>query len=389
MEQLGRIHGTGESGWEYELVLRAVEQARWITHIPQVLYHVRKSSLKLTVENENQNQTERIKSLREHLSRCGLPAEVENGPRPGLFRVTYLIDKAPLVSIIIPNHEHADDLQRCIDSILSKTEYQNYEILIVENNSHGAEIFSLYEKLKNQDGRVRVLEYTQILFNYSQINNFAVENASGEVLLFLNNDTQILEPDWLRRMLEYALRPDVGAVGAKLYFSNWLIQHAGIIIGLGVGAGHHFVGSRRNFTGYQNNLVTPQDFSAVTAACLMMRRNVFDEAGGFDEQYQLSYGDIDLCLKIRQKGYLIAWTPYAELIHFESRTRGYEVTSKQEARFTREANLFMEKWASLLMEGDPFYNPNLALTRGDFSIRTEVCRKHARHSRGLLVNHIG
>ena len=382
-DQLGWIRLEFEKAWEYDLTLRAVERARWVTHIPQVLYHIPSVPSSQQQVSENEKLAEKA-ALQEHLSRCGLPARIENGPLPGLFQVRYQLTRSPLISIVIPNHEHADDLERCVDSILSMSSYPHFEILIIENNSRGEEIFKLYAQLQNKDKRVRVIGYTQNIFNYSQINNFAVEKAAGDVFLFLNNDTRILNTDWLERMLEYALHTDVGAVGAKLFFSTGLIQHAGIIIGVGLGAGHHFVGAPGDFAGYHYNLLVPQNLSAVTAACLMMRRDVFNEVNGFDERYQLSYGDVDLCLKVRSHGYQIAWSPYAQLVHYESRTRGYEVTQLQEARLNSEANLFMQSWADFLASGDPFYNPNLTLASGNFTLRKAVCPRHARHFRGLL-----
>jgi GT2 family glycosyltransferase len=185
-------------------------------------------------------------------------------------------------------------------------------------------------------------------------------------------------------MLEYALRPDVGAVGAKLYYPNQLIQHAGVIVGMGAGASHYFVGCSRNHTGYNYNLVVPQNLSAVTAACLMMRRKVFDEIGGFSPEFQIAYGDVDLCLRIRQFDYLVVWTPFAELIHNESMTRGYEDTPEKEAHFIHEANLLKTKWADFFVTGDPYYNPNLTLSRGDFSIRSGHGNQAPRLARGLL-----
>jgi len=325
-----------------------------------------------------------LQAVSEHLERCGLKGTAQVGSAPTIYQVRYEIQATPVVSIIIPNHEHAKDLLRCINSILSQSTYQRYEILIIENNSHREDIFALYEQLENQDKRVRVMKYPHEPFNYSEINNFAITLASGEVLLFLNNDTQVLKPDWLERMLEYALRPDVGAVGAKLYYPNMLVQHAGMIVGIGVGARHYFVGYPKDDPGYRYNLVVPQNLSAVTAACLMIRKDVFNEVGGFDPDYQLGYGDIDLCLKLRQKDYLIVWTPYAELIHYESMTRGYEDTPQKEARFYREANLLITNWADFFAAGDPYYNPNLTLSQGDFSIRSGICNHTPRPARGLI-----
>ena len=385
-DSLGWLRVGFDDSQNYDLILRAVEQARWVTHIPKVLYHQRTSPHTTASRQDINSYTNKagLRAVREHLTRCGFNASVENGPHPGLFHSTYQVRNQPLVSIIIPNREHADDLYRCVDSILSQTAYQNYEILIVENNSHSDNILALYHSLQARDERVRVIEYTRDTFNYSEINNYAAGLAKGTILLFLNNDIQILNADWLEHMLGYALRPDVGAVGAKLYFPNMLIQHAGVIVGMGVGSGHRFVGFPQADSGYQYNLIIPQNLSAVTAACLMIRHNVFDEVNSFDPAYQIAYGDIDLCLKLRQKDYLIVWTPYAELIHYESMTRGYEDTSIKEARFYKEADLLMKRWADFFSNGDPYYNPNLTLRRGDFSVQAGICNQAPRSIKGLL-----
>jgi GT2 family glycosyltransferase len=386
--RLGWLRQGFDGAQDYDLVLRAIEQARWVTHIPQVLYHWRAlpTSTASTVHAKAYAGSAGLRAVREHLERCGLKGIVQQGEAPTLYCIQYEIPFTSLISIIIPNHEHADVLCHCVDSILSKSTYQHYEILIIENNSQSDNIFTVYQQLQSQDKRVRVVEYPNISFNYSEINNFAAGLAAGDIFLFLNNDTQILNSDWLERMLEFAVRPDVGAVGAKLYYPNTLIQHAGIVIGMGVGAGHYFVGYPKETPGYRYNLVVPQNLSAVTAACLMIRKEVFNEIGGFDPDYQLGYGDIDLCLKLRQKDYLIVWTPYAELIHYESMTRGYEDTPQKEARFYREANLLMERWADFFKLGDPYYNPNLTLSRGDFSVRAGVCDHTPRSTKGLLFS---
>jgi GT2 family glycosyltransferase len=372
---------------DYDLALRVVEQARWITHIPQVLYHWRalSTSTASAPEAKSYASVAGISAVREHLTRCGLQGDVEHGAYPTLYHVKYQLNESPLVSIIIPNYEHAEDLHRCVDSILEHTTYQCYEILIVENNSQKPKTFAMYRHLQEQDKRVRVVEYHQQPFNYSAINNYAVSLALGSMLLFLNNDTQVLNPDWLERMLEYAMRPDVGVVGAKLYYPDMRIQHAGVTVGLGGAAGHYFGSYPKAHPGYRYNLLIPQNLSAVTAACLMMRRSVFDEIGGFDEAYQLAFGDIDLCLKVRQNYYLIVWTPFAELIHHESKTRGYDNTPEKGERFNQEVRFFLEKWAAFLAMGDPYYNPNLTLHRGDFSVRAGICQHVPRTSRGLLT----
>jgi GT2 family glycosyltransferase len=384
-DQLGWLHPDLDGAQDYDLILRAVENARWITHIPQVLYHWRAlpTSTANSLEAKPQASDAGLRAICEHLSRCGLQAAVEKGQSPTIYHVKYEITDTPLISIIIPNHDHAGELRQCVDSILTLSSYPHYEILIVENNSQKAETALLYQELQQRDQRVRLVEFHKLPFSYAEINNYAAGLARGSVLLFLNNDTRVLSPDWLERMLEYARRPDVGAVGARLYYPNMLIQHAGVVVGMGVGAGHYYVGYPKGYPGYRYNLYLPQNLSAVTAACLMIRHSVFDEVQGFEPEYRLAFNDIDLCLKLRSKEYLVVCTPYAELIHHESTTRGYEDTREKETRFFNEANLLMNQWADFLAAGDPSYNPNLTLGRGDFSMRGGVCPHIPRSAKGL------
>jgi GT2 family glycosyltransferase len=361
--------------WAEDLIWRVVEQARQVIHIPTVLYH-QVGARPFSLQDEQ-------RALQAHLLRSGWPAQVEAGPAPHTFHLRYPLRKHSLISIIIPNHELPEELLRCVGSILEKSTYPNFEILILENNSQGADIFQLYEQLQARDSKVRLLEHHQNPFNYAEINNFGARQARGEVLLFLNNDTEVITPDWLEQMLMYAQRPDVGAVGAKLYYAQNLIQHVGVILGL-LGAGaHHFVNYPRNFAGYHYNTLLPQYYSIVTAACLMTRREVFDEVGGFDTAYQLAYNDFDLCLKLREKGYLIVWTPYAELYHHEAVSRGYDSNTEMFARFQHERYTFIDRWQHILATGDPYYNPNLALDRGYYSLRPGVCNQTPRAARGL------
>ncbi len=349
------------SAWAEDLIWRVVEQAREVVHIPKVLYH--QTGERMASAGDEQ------RALEAHLERTGWPAQANPGPAPHTFHLQYGLREQPLISIIIPNHEFADELRRCVGSILEKSTYPNFEILILENNSRQAETFQLYEQLQARDSRVRVLEYHHAPFNYSEINNFGARQARGEVLLFLNNDTEVMTPDWLERMLEYAQRPDVGAVGAKLYYPQNLIQHVGVILGL-LGAGaHHFVNYPRGYIGYHYNTMLPQNFSIVTAACLMTRRQAFEQEGGFDPAYRLTFNDCDLCLKLRERGYRITWTPYVELFHHEALSRGYDANTAMLERLEQERQTFIARWHALLQAGDPYYNPNLALDRGYYSLR--------------------
>lgn len=374
-DSIGWFDPSAGSAWAEDLIWRAVEQSRQVVHIPTVLYH---QTGERTVSFEDERR-----ALENHLQRIGWPAQAASGPAPYTFHLRYHLREHPLVSIIIPNHEFAGELQRCVGSILEKSTYPNFEILILENNSHQAETFRLYEQLQSRDSRIRMLEYHHTPFNYSEINNFGARQAHGQMLLFLNNDAEVITPDWLERMLEYAQRPDVGAVGAKLYYPQNLIQHVGVILGL-LGAGaHHFVNYPRAFTGYHYNTLLPQNFSMVTAACLMTRREAFEQVGGFDPAYRLAYNDFDLCLKVRERGYLITWTPYAELVHHEALSRGYDSSAVMLDRLEQEQLMFVDRWHTLLQAGDPYYNPNLALDRGYYSVRPGQYGQSPRAMPGL------
>jgi GT2 family glycosyltransferase len=352
---------------DYDLILRATEQAERIVHIPKVLYHWRmhQASCATAPEVKLYAYQSAKKAIREHLQRCGLKAQVKDGRTLGVYEVVYEIEQPPLISVVIPNRDNHRLLDRCLRS-LSRSEYSNYEVIIVENDSRDPQTFDYYASLNKEQHKV--VRWSGE-FNYSSVNNFGAQQAQGDVLLFLNNDIEAISPDWMKRMLEYAQRKDVGAVGAKLYYPDDTVQHGGVIIGLGGIAGHSHVRCPRNLYGYFGRLIIAQNLSAVTGACLMMRRRVFDDLGGFDERYALAFNDVDLCARIRRKGYLIVWTPFAELYHHESVTRGSDDTPEKLNRFIQEAQLFATDWADLLAAGDPYYNPNQTLWRPDFSLR--------------------
>jgi len=371
-DKLGWLREGFEGAQDFDLTLRVIEKSRWVTHIPKVLYHWRAiSSSTACITNEKKYATKSgILALQDHMRRLGISAKVQQTKYPTTYKITYSISSNPMVSIIIPNQDHADDLRRCVNSILKKSTYLNYEIMIIENNSCKTETFNLYETLKKTPC-VHVIEYHQQPFNYSRINNFAIKEVSGEILLLLNNDTEVINPDWLECMLQFAIQPKVGAVGAKLYYPDGSLQHGGVIIANYSGgvAGHMYKGAPRNFPGYYQRLILPQNLSAVTAACMMMRRHLFNLVAGFDEGFELAFGDVDLCLKLREKGYFNIWTPYAQLYHYESLTRGYEDTQEKIARFGKEIIYFNKKWKRIQELGDPYYNPNLiAAGNYDFTI---------------------
>ena len=354
---------------DHDLILRYADNASKISHIPKLLYF-RRDTEKTVIRNTKQ-KPEPVptaeKSIQEYLNKKKKTARVERKiGLPGFYRAIYDIKERPEVSIIIPNKDNASLLRDCISSIFEKTTYENYEIIIVENNSSDDAIFAFYEELKSYSN-IHILYWKEQGFNYSEICNFGAKYAHGQHLVFLNNDVMIISPNWIEEMLMYSQRDDVGAVGAKLYFLNGSIQHAGVILGLGGIAGHIYYGAPHQSTGFMGKLQIVQNVSAVTAACMMVRKQVFTEVGSFAPEFFASFNDIDLCIKIRKAGYLIVWTPYAEAYHLESRSRGYNTTSKKQLSLAMETALFKARWGKELAMGDPYYNCNLSLDKTDYS----------------------
>ena len=255
-----------------------------------------------------------------------------------------------------------------MDSIDRKSTYQNYEYIIVENNSTEEKTFRFYKELEENNPKARVV-YWDREFNYSAINNYGASFAKGEYLLLLNNDTEIINEDCLEELLGYCMRGDVGAVGARMYYEDDTIQHAGVVIGFGGIAGHCFVLQPRGTTGYCHRIICAQDYSAVTAACMMVKKSAFDQVGGLTEELAVAFNDIDFCMKLRAAGYLIVYNPYAELYHYESKSRGLEDTPEKVARFNKEIATFEKRWPDIMRDGDPYYNPNLTLKSQDFSLK--------------------
>ncbi len=360
---------------DHDMILRLTDKAEHVVHIPKLLYYWRSHSG--SVASGIQAKTYAIDAARgavaEHLRKHGFTNFKIESTRAfeTIFRIRYQIIGNPKISIIIANKDHKEDLERCITSILEKSTYANYEIIIVENNSETEEIFSYYEALKEAySDRIKVVTY-EGAFNYSAVNNLGVSHADGEYVLLLNNDTQVITVNWMEELLMYAQRTDVGAVGAKLYYPDRTIQHAGVVIGLGAHrtAGHsHYKQPKQNL-GYMGRLCYAQNVSAVTGACLMTKRKLFDAVGGLDESFEISLNDVDFCLKLREKGLLNVFTPFAELYHFESISRGLDNQGEKAERYERESRHFREKWAELLKKGDPYYNLNFSLDRSDFSLK--------------------
>jgi GT2 family glycosyltransferase len=359
LEAIGGFRSGYEGAQDYDLLLRLTEKTDRIAHAPKILYHWRMghTSAASSAKAKPFASESGRRAVEDALKRRGQEASVEV-LAPGRYRAKYRIQKSPLVSIIIPTKDQVRLLRQCVSSIEEKTSYDPYEIIIIDNNSINSETIHYLDALSDKH---RVLRYPHP-FNFSAINNFAAAQAKGEYLLFLNDDTQVIDGDWLTALLEQAQHPDVGAVGAKLLYPNNSIQHAGVIVGFFGGAGHAFKNLPNNRTTYFGLADLTRNCSAVTAACMMMRRKVFNEVGGFDEGLKVVYNDVDLCLRIRKQGYLIVYTPFAVLYHFESASRG-------RLRPTKEEEIFNQRWADTIRRGDPYYNPSLTLTREDWSLR--------------------
>ena len=356
LEETDGINADLHDEYIYDLFLKAAKRDD-VGHIQDVLHYARVDSFR--------NYDEEFKALQAHVKEAGLPGEYVTTGIPGIYRPKLEVEGQPLISIIIPNKDGADLLKKCIDSIENTGTYKNYEIIIIENNSITNEIFDYYEELKKRDN-IRVETWTRG-WNYSAINNFGAGLAKGDYLLLLNNDIEVITPDWIQEMLIFAQRDDVGAVGVKLYYPTGAIQHAGVIVGVRGVAGHSFHGQTGDFRGYMNRAVSVQNLSAVTAACMMVKKKAFEAAGRFNEGYAVAFNDVDLCLRIRKAGYNIVFTPYCECYHYESVTRGADTESEEKMmRFAGEVHMFNQDWGDFLAKGDPYYNKNLSLDSDDF-----------------------
>lgn len=359
---------------DHDMILRLTANAKKVVHVPKLLYYWR--SHKASVASDISAKPYAIAAAKgavaAHLQSCGFQNFEIKSTRAfdTIFEIKYEIESEDKISILIPNKDHVDDLRRCIDSIKERSTYENYEIIIIENNSEEKATFDYYRTLEGQD-KITVVTYKGE-FNYSKINNFGAGFATGKYLLLLNNDTQVITMNWLEAMLMYAQRPDVGAVGAKLYYGDKTIQHAGVVVGLGAHrtAGHTHYKINYDNLGYMGRLCYAQNVSAVTGACLMVKKSIYDELGGLDESFQVALNDVDFCLRIREKGYLNVFTPFAELYHFESASRGSDVMDEAKAkRYEEESAHFRDKWKTVLEKGDPYYNPNFSLDHSDYSLR--------------------
>ena len=348
---------------DYELFLRLTDGAKQIAHIPRELYYWRsyEGSTSEGMGNKNYAAEAGKRAVESFLDSNGIPATVTLVEKETTTnRISYEIpNRQPLVSIIIPNYEHLEDLQCCISSIKEKTSYSNYEIIVVENNSNSPELFKYYKEI-NAYPNVSVIIWPGTGFNWSALNNYAVQKyAKGEFIILLNNDIEVITPDWIQEMMMHAQRQNVGMVGAKLYYPDDTIQHAGVIVGWHGAATHAFTGVSREESGYMGRLLYAQNVSAVTGACAMMRVEVFEEMGGIDETFPVGFNDVDLCMRIREAGYLVVWTPHSELYHYESKSRGKVDSIKKRKEAHEEGKQFYTKWEEAMIAGDPYYNPNL------------------------------
>lgn len=372
LDEAGVFRSAYDGSQDHDMILRLTAKAQKVYHVPKALYYWR--SHKASVAQDINAKTYAVdaakRAVHDHILEVyGMDAKVESTRAfPTIFRIRYPLMEKPLVSIVIPNKDHMEDLSRCVESILQKSSYPSYEIIVVENNSETKEIFDYYKVLEHHEN-IRVVKYEGD-FNYSRINNFGVSFAKGKYVLLLNNDMKVITREWMEELLMYAQRPDVAAVGGKLYYADNSIQHAGIVIGLGAhrAAGHTHYKDDKMHLGYMGRLCYAQDVTAVTGACLLVGRQQYDEVGGLDEAFSVAFNDVDFCLKLRRAGYLNVFTPFCELFHYESKSRGMEEGEKLK-RFQNEVALFREKWKAELEAGDPYFNPNFSLDYSDYTIK--------------------
>lgn len=374
---------------DHDMILRLTDNAQKIVHVHRLMYYWRchSGSVASGIDAKPYAIEAAKGAVAEHLRKHGFDHFKIESTRAfeTIFRIRYKIEGTPKISIVIANKDHVEDLRRCVSSILEKSTYDNYEIIIVENNSTSAEIFKYYGELLGQeynaeisktagqtseDSKITIVTYCG-KFNYSAVNNLGVKYTNGEYILLLNNDTEVITVNWMEELLMYAQREDVGAVGAKLYYADKTIQHAGVVIGLGAHrtAGHTHYKQHRQNLGYMGRLCYAQNVSAVTGACLLVKKSLYEEVGGLEEAFEISLNDVDFCLKLRELGKLNVFTPFAELFHHESVSRGLDDAGEKAERYNRESAMFREKWKKQLAAGDPYYNKNFSLDRSDFSLK--------------------
>lgn len=372
LREIGGFKQAYDGAQDYDVILRCIEKTDKIYHLPKVVYHWRMHEGSTAADPESKMYCYEAgrKAVQDHLARVGVEGQVSLLGKPyyGLNHVIYATPGDPLVSIVIPNYENMKVLKRCVDSLYHINEYKNFELIIVENNSKSHEIFQYYETLQKEHNNVKVVTWKGKEFNYSAINNFGVQYTKGKYLLLLNNDTEVIEKTAIREMLGCCMRDEVGIVGAKLLFEDDTVQHAGVVIGLGGSAGHVFSRIKKDDAGFMMRPMINCNYSAVTAACMMTKRELFDQVGGFDEELKVAFNDIDFCLKVRQLNKLVVYNAFALWHHYESLSRGYETSPEKIERFEKEIKRFQTKWHQILVDGDPYYNANFDVSYSPFEL---------------------
>ena len=361
VDTVGGLNEKFDGAQDYDFVLRLTENTKKIYHCPRILYHWRCSNQSTAASQGNKMYAIHAgkAALNAHYKRIGWNARAQEGAVDGWYQTKFTLKEEPLVSILIPNKDHTDDLDVCLNSFFERADYQNYEFIIIENNSILPETFAYYEKIEKEHDNVKVV-YWEAGFNYSAINNFGFKFAKGDYIMLLNNDVELITPDIFQSMLGFCMRPEVGIVGAKLLYNDHTVQHAGVLVGAGGLADHVFKGIHEDDPGYMGRAISSQDVSAVTAACLLVKRSVYEEVGGLEEEFQVAFNDVDFCLKVRKAGYLIVYDADVKLFHYESKSRGMEDTTDRFIRFGNEMMLLNSKWDILSTFVDPYYNPNLS-----------------------------
>ena len=361
VDTVGGLNEKFDGAQDYDFVLRLTENTKKIYHCPRILYHWRCSNQSTAASQGNKMYAIHAgkAALNAHYKRIGWNARAQEGAVDGWYQTKFTLKEEPLVSILIPNKDHTDDLDVCLNSFFERADYQNYEFIIIENNSVLPETFAYYEKIEKEHDNVKVV-YWEAGFNYSAINNFGFKFAKGDYIMLLNNDVELITPDIFQSMLGFCMRPEVGIVGAKLLYNDHTVQHAGVLVGAGGLADHVFKGIHEDDPGYMGRAISSQDVSAVTAACLLVKRSVYEEVGGLEEEFQVAFNDVDFCLKVRKAGYLIVYDADVKLFHYESKSRGMEDTTERFIRFGNEMMLLNSKWDILSTFVDPYYNPNLS-----------------------------
>ena len=361
VDTVGGLNEKFDGAQDYDFVLRLTENTKKIYHCPRILYHWRCSNQSTAASQGNKMYAIHAgkAALNAHYKRIGWNARAQEGAVDGWYQTKFTLKEEPLVSILIPNKDHTDDLDVCLNSFFERADYLNYEFIIIENNSVLPETFAYYEKIEKEHDNVKVV-YWEAGFNYSAINNFGFKFAKGDYIMLLNNDVELITPDIFQSMLGFCMRPEVGIVGAKLLYNDHTVQHAGVLVGAGGLADHVFKGIHEDDPGYMGRAISSQDVSAVTAACLLVKRSVYEEVGGLEDEFQVAFNDVDFCLKVRKAGYLIVYDADVKLFHYESKSRGMEDTTERFIRFGNEMMLLNSKWDILSTFVDPYYNPNLS-----------------------------